>query len=58
MLDLSFIGWSLLSALTLGLLDLWVMPYKTLCDLSYFEDARQRLGGGDWDGSQGWNQRQ
>ena len=57
-LDLSFIGWSLLSALTLGLLDLWVMPYKTLCDLSYFEDARQRLGGGDWDGSQDWNQRQ
>lgn len=46
-LDLSFIGWSLLSALTLGLLELWVMPYRVLCDLMYFEDARQRMGGGE-----------
>lgn len=54
MLDLSFIGWNLLSTLTLGLLNLWVSPYMVLCDLSYFEDARQRLGGGSWNG-QGWN---
>lgn len=45
-LDLSFLGWNLLSSLTFGLLNLWVSPYMTLCDLSYFEDARQRLGGG------------
>lgn len=53
-LDLSFIGWSLLSSITLGLLDIWVLPYRTLCDLSYFEDARQRLDGGS--GEQSWSQ--
>lgn len=40
-LDLSFIGWSALSSMTLGLLDIWLMPYKTLCDLGYREAARR-----------------
>ena len=44
MLDLSFIGWSLLSSLTRGLLNVWLTPYMTLCDLAYFEDAQRRLG--------------
>lgn len=54
MLDLSFIGWNLLSSLTMGLLNLWVAPYMALCDLSYFEDARQRLGGGGWADGPNW----
>lgn len=45
-LDLSFIGWNLLSGLTMGLLNIWLTPYMTLCDLAYFEDAQQRLGQG------------
>lgn len=43
-LDLSFIGWSILSSLTMGILDIWLMPYKALCDLAYFEDAQLRMG--------------
>ena len=45
-LDLSFIGWSILASLTMGLLNIWVTPYRTLCDLAYFEGAQQRLGQG------------
>lgn len=45
MLDLSFIGWALLAGLTMGLLNVWLTPYMTLCDLAYFEDAQRRLGG-------------
>lgn len=43
-LDLSFIGWSILSGLTVGILDIWLMPYMALCDLAYFEEAQLRLG--------------
>lgn len=43
-LDLSFIGWSILSSFTMGILDIWLQPYVTLCDLAYFEDAQIRLG--------------
>ncbi len=43
-LDLSFFGWNLLSALTLGLLSIWVMPYFYQTDLQYF-DACKRLSG-------------
>ncbi|MDE7262857.1 MAG: DUF975 family protein [Oscillospiraceae bacterium] len=43
-LDLSFIGWSILASLTMGLLNIWLTPYMTLCDLAYFEDAQLRLG--------------
>lgn len=42
LLDLSFLGWSLLSSLTLNLLDIWLLPYKTLCDLGYREVACAR----------------
>ena len=40
-LDLSFIGWSLLSLLTLDLLQVWLMPYMALSDLAYYEDAQK-----------------
>lgn len=50
-LDLSFIGWSLLASLTLGILNIWVMPYLVLCDLAYFEDAQRRLGRSPYGGS-------
>jgi len=43
-LDLSFIGWNILSSLTLGLLEIWLTPYTTLCDLAYFELGQQKLG--------------
>ncbi len=43
-LDLSFIGWSILSSITMGILNIWLTPYVTLCDLAYFEDAQLRLG--------------
>ncbi|MDE6996369.1 MAG: DUF975 family protein [Oscillospiraceae bacterium] len=43
-LDLSFTGWALLASLTMGLLNIWLTPYMTLCDLGYFEEAQLRLG--------------
>lgn len=43
-LDLSFVGWAILSSATLGLLNIWLTPYMTLCDLAYFEDAQRNLG--------------
>ena len=52
-LDLSFIGWSILASLTLGLLNIWLLPYMTLCDLAYFEESQRRLGrrsGAGWVG--------
>lgn len=45
-LDLSFFGWGLLSSLTLGLLDIWLLPYMTVCDLAYFEEGQRRVGRG------------
>ena len=49
-LDLSFIGWSLLGALTMGLLNMWLTPYMTLCDLAYFEEGQRRAGRGTFNG--------
>lgn len=51
-LDLSFIGWSLLSTLTMGLLNMWLTPYMTLCDLAYFEEGQRRVGRGTFNGGQ------
>ena len=51
-LDLSFLGWMLLSACTAGLLGIWLTPYYTLCDLAYFEKAQERLGRGSFGGGQ------
>ena len=30
LMDLSFLGWTILSYLTCGILDLWLKPYKTM----------------------------
>lgn len=51
MLDLSFLGWNLLSYITMGLADIWVTPYQVLCHLAYFEDAQRRLGRAPYGGS-------
>ena len=42
-LDLSFIGWEIVASLTFGLLNIWLIPYMTLSDLGYFEDASGRM---------------
>lgn len=52
-LDLSFIGWMLLSSITFGLLDIWLTPYMTLCDLAYFEEGQRRVGRGYFNGRPG-----
>jgi len=52
-LDLSFIGWYMLIPLTLGILNIWLTPYVTLCDLAYFEDAQLRLGRAPYGGTPG-----
>ena len=50
-LDLSFIGWELLTLLTCGILGVWTLPYTTLSDLGYYEEAQKLMGvtvdGGD-----------
>lgn len=43
-LDLSFIGWEILSLLTLGILDIWRLPYLIFSDLGYYEQAQLRMG--------------
>lgn len=45
-LDLSFIGWSLLCALTLGILSIWISPYIQQTDLGYFEAIKAEKGMG------------
>lgn len=42
-LDLSFIGWALLANMTFGLLNIWLTPYMTMCDLAYYERARENF---------------
>ena len=42
-LDLSIIGWEIVASLTFGLLNIWLIPYMTLSDLGYFEDASCRM---------------
>ena len=50
-LDLSFIGWNLLSLLTLGLLNLWVTPYRNCAYTAFY---RQMVSETKPEGS--WNQ--
>lgn len=52
-LDLSFFGWNLLVPFTFGVLNIWLIPYMTLCDIAYFEDAQNRLGRSFFSGN-GW----
>lgn len=39
-LELSFIGWILLSALTLGILTLWVGPYIAVTELNFYDEVK------------------
>lgn len=43
-LDLSFIGWSLLCGLTMGILSIWIMPYIQQTDIGFFEEIKRRSG--------------
>lgn len=45
-LDLSFLGWSLLCALTLGILTIWILPYIQQTDIGYFEEIKKASGVG------------
>lgn len=42
-LDLSFIGWFFLSALTLGILSLWVYPYQSATEANFYGALRGRF---------------
>ena len=71
-LDLSFLGWSILCSLTLGILSIWIMPYIQQTDIGYFETIKQLSGIGfqpprddgefhtddRFGGSSGWNPEQ
>lgn len=52
-LDLSFIGWEIVSSLTYGLLNIWLMPYKTMANLAYFEEGQRRVGRAPYGGASG-----
>ena len=54
-LDLSFLGWEILSALTLGILHVWVLPYLTLSDLGYYEQAQMRTNSANHTNDSPWN---
>lgn len=45
-LDLTFIGWSLLCGLTCGILTIWIAPYIQQTDIGYFETLKQETGVG------------
>ena len=38
LLGLSFIGWNLLSVLTLGILGLWIVPYQNAAYAAFYRD--------------------
>ena len=46
MLDMSFLGWLLLSVLTAGILDIWVLPYREQTNVGYFLALKQSSGVG------------
>jgi uncharacterized membrane protein len=43
-LDLTFIGWSFVCTLTLGVASIWVAPYVLQTDLGYFQQIKQMKG--------------
>lgn len=42
LLDLSFIGWYLLGALTFGILYLWIIPYHELARAEFYQSIRPK----------------
>lgn len=53
LLDLSFLGWLLLSACTAGLLGIWLSPYMAQTDIAYFRAIKQTKGMGTLPGQSG-----
>lgn len=51
-LDVSFLGWSLLCALTLGVLSIWVAPWMLQTEIGYFEEIKRRKGVGKFHGEE------
>lgn len=49
-LHLSFIGWILLSALTLGILTLWVVPYMQTAQAAFYEALKNEQAPRDYFG--------
>lgn len=47
LLQLSFIGWYLLSIITFGLALLWVIPYQTMAEAAFYENLRMKQVGFD-----------
>ncbi len=48
-LDISFIGWNILSIFTLGLLGLWLNPYRNAADAAFYRHiTRHPLNGEAW----------
>ena len=45
-LDLSFIGWSLLAGLTLGILNIWLAPYMAQSNIAFFQEIKKFKGVG------------
>lgn len=45
-LDLSFLGWGILSMLTLDILNIWVAPYRVQSNIGYFEELKRVTGVG------------
>lgn len=45
-LDLSFLGWSILCSLTMGILSIWILPYIQQTDIGYFEACKKSSGVG------------
>lgn len=50
LLDLSFIGWSILSTMTLGILSIWLSPYMVQTNIGYFQEIKQIKGIGFFPG--------
>ena len=45
-LDLTFVGWKVLSLLTLGIGDIWITPYIMQTNMGYFQQIKQMKGVG------------
>lgn len=43
-LDLSFIGWELLASLTLGILNIWLLPYMAQSNIAFFQEIKKAKG--------------
>ena len=43
-LDLSFLGWAILCWLTLGILSIWIAPYREQANVGYFQEIKKVKG--------------